>query len=332
MKTVFTFCLLLIAALSLHAQFLTPESILIKIPEIPEGIAEEKIRDAFDAQIEELRTSVSEEIYKRKRISKEKSKGMDAEAVKTLGAEQGFTMSEADMQKMKSKQMSKEEKMAMANQMMQQNYNITMEEAQAVSKMSKEGQAAYGEALTTEKMAESQANQGREAENQKKNMNRYELAQEQSLITQRLHANAMSFEEKLSEYEVFYQEATEIYRNRCHLIKKDFESRINTTLGDTYWEEEKAAYQNAYRAYCAEVVPPYKELLKERLAKIKASANDYYRLEEISNLLSQSLTGTENHTQDTGLMYLEELEYYLGLLGGFPGSYLKKLSGMSFHD
>lgn len=332
MKTLHTFSFLLFATLTLHAQLVTPESVLNRIPEIPNAVFEDKIKDPYLANLEELRTSVKEEISKRKKINKEAIKGVDANAAKTMGAEHGFTMSEADMQKMKSKQMSKEEKIAMANKMMQQNYNMSVEEAKDVSKMSKQGQAAYGEAFTTEKMAESQSNQGQEQANQKKNMNRAQLAQEQSEISLRLQADQGKFEEKIAEFEILYETATNNYKNCCRRVKSEYDSKPNTTLGDTYWEEEKKAYQNCYIGYCGNILPHYKSLLNERLAKIKASANDYYRLEEINNLLAQSTTGTTKHAQNSGLMYLQKLDEYLNYQSYFTGKYLKKLNKDDFEN
>lgn len=328
MKTFCVLSFLLISTFTLQSQTVTPESILIKIPEIPDAITEDNIKESYLANLEELRNIVKEEIIKRKKANKENSKGVDMEAAKTMGAEQGFSMSEADIQKMKSKQMSKEEKMAMANKMMQQNYNMSVDEAKDVSKMSKQGQAAYGEAITAEKMAESQANQGREQSTQKKNMNRAELAQEQSDITHRLQADKARFEEKIAEYEKMYETATNDYKNCCRRVKSEYDSKQNTTLGDTYREEENRAFQNCYRGYCNNILPPFKEILSERLAKIKASANDYYRLEEINNQLSQSITGSDKHSNNSGLMYLENLNEYLGYMNHFTGKYLKKITRM----
>lgn len=328
MKTLCFLSCLLISTFTLQSQTVTPESILMKIPEIPDAITEDNIKESYLANLEELRNIVKEEIIKRKKANKENSKGVDMEAAKTMGAEQGFTMSEADMQKMKSKQMSKEEKMAMANKMMQQNYNMSVDEAKDVSKMSKQGQAAYGEAITAEKMAESQANQGREQSTQKKNMTRAELAQEQSDIAHRLQADKVRFEEKIAEYETLYENATKNYKSCCRRVKSEYDSKQNTTLGDTYREEEDRAFQNCYRGYCNNILPPYKNILSERLAKIKASANNYYRMEEINNLLSQSVTGTQKHSQNAGLMYLESLNEYLNYMSYFTGKYLKKITRM----
>jgi hypothetical protein len=99
---------------------------------------------------------------------------------------QQYGLSQADIEKMKnSKNMSAAEKQALANKMMSQQTNMTVDEAKNLGKMSEAGKKAYAEAYATEAMATNQANPKQQAQNDAIK-SQYNLVSSQQAIVQKI--------------------------------------------------------------------------------------------------------------------------------------------------
>ncbi len=143
------------------AQFVT-EGYLKRAPALPKDSCNitKANADIFIGQVDILREEVKNAIGQMNRGSRQSAKVNEA-AAKQQAAQQmaQFGMSQEDMAKMKSGKMTAEEKKALANKMMMQQTNISVDEMKATKGMTDEGKKAYSEALTTEMMASGQAGQ-----------------------------------------------------------------------------------------------------------------------------------------------------------------------------
>jgi hypothetical protein len=302
--------------LLLKAQIVNPEMVVNKMPVITIDVCKKEVREQFLKQVDLLKKEVEEEISLRKSKSKSNSKGFDEQAAKNMMNQHGMSVSDADIQKMKTA--GKEEKKAMADQMMQQYMNMSVDEAKKAAKMSPEAQKAWGEAMSTEMMAEAQANPEKNKAIQKSNMNMFELVQEQSQLAQKIQVGVMKFEEKLAEFNLLKDKASQEYEKCCADIDKKYAGMVNHTLGDEYYETIRIQKEACYQNYCSSKTPQYKALLDERFKEIVASGNDYNRMDVLTNELASATTGSKKEIYEPGLMYLEALKEYMDLLENLP--------------
>ena len=101
---------------------------------------------------------------------------------------QQYGVSQADIEKMKnSKNMTAAEKQALANKMMSQQTNMSMEEVQNLGNMSDAGKKAYAEAYATEAMATSQADPKQQAKNENVK-SQYDLVASQQAASSKVSA------------------------------------------------------------------------------------------------------------------------------------------------
>ena len=301
------------------AQLVNPDIVVNEMPVITIGVCKEEVREQFFKEVDKLKTEVEEEITLRKSKSKSNSKGLDEQAAKNMMNHSGYNVSDADIQKMKNA--SKEEKQAMAMAMMQQNMNMPAEEAQKASKMNPEAQKAWAEAMSTEMMADAQANPEKNKTAQINNMGMYEMAQEQSQIAQKIQAEAMKFEEKMAEFNKIKEKAFMEYKKCCDDIDKKYAGMVNHTLGDEYAETIKIQKEICNQNYCGLTIPKYKTLMDERFHDIVTSGDDYNRMDALTNELAGATTGANKNNIEPGLTYLEALLDYILHLQDLPAPY-----------
>ena len=319
MKSTFTTLILLLAALVIQAQFVNPEIVVIEMPVITINVCKKEGRHQFLMQVDTLKSEVEKEIARRRNNSQNSSKGMDEQAAKNMMNQMGYPVSDADIQKMKTA--SKEQKKAMADEMMQKYMNVSVEEAKKAAKMSPEGQKAWAEAMSTEMMADAQANPDKNRAAQKSSMNIYELAQEQSQIAQKIQLSSVKFAEKLEEFNILKEKHLNEFWDCCEKVDKFYDAMTNYDLGDTYWEARRNGKEACYQTCCGFLTPKYHAILLERFNTMIALGDDYNRMDVLSNELASATTGTNKKVIEPGLTYLEALLDYIVHLQDLPAPY-----------
>ena len=316
MKTIFTILCFFVVTQALKAQFVNPEIVVIEMPVITNNVCKKEVREQFFKKVDKLKTEVAGEISRRKASAKKNNKGFDEQASKNMSNQAGIPVSNADMQKMKNA--SKEEKQAMAMDMMNKNMNMPVDEAKKASKMSKEGQAAYGEALSTEMMANAQANPDKNKAANKNNMSMAEKAMEQSQLAQKIQLKSQKFDEQLIEFNKL-KEKTKVEFDTCMAkVDREFANKVNHTLGDEYYESIKLQKETCYQTYCGFLTPKYNTILQERFNTIVALGDDYNRMDVLENELASATAGSKKEIYEPGLKYLEALMDYIVHLEDLP--------------
>jgi hypothetical protein len=319
MKTSIAYICFMFFGLVLHAQFVNPEIVVNEMPVITIGVCKKEVREQFLKQVSKLKTEVEEEITLRKSKSKTNSKNLDEQAAKNMMKQSGYNVSDADIQKMKNA--SKEEKQAMAMAMMQQNMNMSVDEAKKVSKMSKDGQKAWAEGMSTEMMADAQANPDKNKAAQKNNMTMFELAQEQSQIAQKIQLVTRKFDEQLEEFNKLKEKTLNEFEACLKKVTKDYENKINFDLGSTYAEAIEYQQNSCYQTCCGYLTPKYSSILLDRFNAMIALGDDYNRMDVLTNELASATTGTNKKVIEPGLTYLEALLDYIVHLQELPAPY-----------
>ncbi|MDO9253985.1 MAG: hypothetical protein Q7U54_00630 [Bacteroidales bacterium] len=315
MKVPITILFFLIATIAIQAQT-NPELVVIEMPVITINVCKKEIREQFLKKVDKLKAEVAEEITRRKTDSKKGQAGFDEQAAKNMSNQAGIPVSNADMQKMKNA--TKEEKQAMAMAMMNQNMNMPVDEAKKASKMSKEGQTAYGEAMSTEMMADAQANPDKNKAAQKNNMSMSEMAMEQSQLAQKIQLKSQKFDEQLIEFNKL-KAKTKVECDTCIAkIDREFANKENHTLGDEYYESIKLQKETCYQIYCGFLTPKYNTILLERFNTIVALGDDYNRMDVLENELASATSGSKKEISEPGLKYLEALMDYMVHLEELP--------------
>ncbi|MEI6678835.1 MAG: hypothetical protein WCL21_09525 [Mariniphaga sp.] len=319
MKSIFSTLLIMLAALIVKTQILTPEMVVIRMPAISMIVCKKEGRQQFLKQVDQLKTDVEEEITRRRDKSKSNSKGMDDQAAKNMMNQMGYSVSSSDMQKMKTA--TKEEKKAMAMAMMQKNTNMSVDEAKKVSKMGKEGKQAWAEGMSTEMMADAQANPDKNKAAQKNNMNMFELAQEQSHIAEKIQLVTRKFDEQLEEFNKLKVKTLNEFEACLKKVDKDYENKINYDLGSTYAEAMEYQKNSCYQNCCGFLTSKYNAVLLDWYNAMIALSDNYNRLDVLTNELASTTTGTNKKVIEPGLTYLEALLDYMVHLQDLPAPY-----------
>ena len=138
------------------------DSYMKRVPALPKDSCNisKANADSFVEQVSALIDELTNEIEERNRSADDYAEAhrgnMEENAMNQV--QQQYGISDEDINKMKnSKDMTDAEKQAMANKMVMQQTNMSMDEIQKMSKMSESGKKAYAEAYATESMADAQA-------------------------------------------------------------------------------------------------------------------------------------------------------------------------------
>jgi hypothetical protein len=208
--------------------------------------------------------------------------------------------------------------MEMANKMMGQN-NMSVEDAQKLSKMSKEDQQKYAEGMTGAMMADAQENPGKYNTGQKKDKQMYELAAEQTKLAQQIQAEDAKTQKQLDEFNSKVQIEKKKLDEQLSPLLEELD-KINDGEGST---EADAAHSYALRIkvynlklkYCELMTPIYIDFLNRNLISVKSNLPVRYRLQEITDQLTSAQTGVKIEGVPSDLMALDSITHYMTLLG-----------------
>jgi hypothetical protein len=198
---------------------------------------------------------------------------------------------------------------------------MSVDEAKKVSKMSKDGQKAWAEGMTTEMMADAQTNPDKYKAAQKNSMGIYEKTQEQSHLAQKIQSVTRKFEEQLEEFNKLKEKSLNEFEACLKKVDKDYENKTNFDLGSTYAEAIEYQKNSCYQSCCGYLTPKYKTILLERLNDLIALGDDYNRMDVLTNELASATAGTNKKVIDPGLTYLEALLDYILHLQDLPAPY-----------
>jgi len=225
-----------------------------------------------------------------------------------------YGMSDEDINKMKnSKNMTDAERKAMADKMVMQQTNMSMDEIQKMSKMSEAGKKAYAEAYATEAMANAQADPKKYAPD-KNAGNLYSLTNEQQTLNQKIVAgqqkitNMYAAIENDPEGKAMLDKIAKWNSKLTSMMGEvsDYEAHIMDSIGGLITKEEIK--------YCSKFTPRYRAVLKQDLVNLQASVPDCNRLEEVTGELMKLQTGVGAPPESAETSSLAALNGYLGHL------------------
>lgn len=328
MKTKFIFILLMtiIFLSQVHAQK-TAFEYLKKAPTIPDSVCSctENVKQNFESSVIALADVVTDDAHKRARADEnymeQNKEQIKASMMKEMATKSG--MSQQELEAMKNKKMSKEDKQALANKMLQQ-YNMSMDEVKNMKNMDENAKKAWAQSYGAEQMAMAQTNKGNtgtQAANDKA-MNNVKLMQEQ----EQLRSQIASFEgEVQSRYNSIIQSSgkdkldadLQKLNNELRSIKTIYECNECPAPPKKDKEHWNAVIQKIHEAkiqYCRQNTPKFIAYLswyKENLIK---TIPVYDRAEEVQYQVTASTTNTQLSFPGKGNFSISAVGGYLSML------------------
>ena len=315
MKTTILILTLILSAGILNSQTLTDEY-MKKIPALPKdscNISKQAVEN-FQQKVSALISEVENEIESLKQAVNQRTP-VDEQAAKAQVMQQmapQYNLSPEQMAQMKAGKMSAADKQAMANQILQQQTNMSMGEVQNLSKMSESGRKAYAEALGAEMMATSQAGSGQQSgNNNAKTLN--QLINQQQSVQNKIYANAQKIG---NEYNSIESDA-ELQKSYANIEK--WQNKIMSLIGAESGQGNEmdrliSQVKTEQIKICNNCTPKYRKVLGQHLVSMKASIPDIYQLGQITAQMTKIQTGIDTPTESTEIGCLEEIKGYLNKL------------------
>lgn len=325
MKTILAALLLTFSVNFLKAQT-TPEAFIGLLPSPPGGICVEGENDAksdFIKRVGEVHDQLQEEISRRKdeienKVDQNKSK-MQQNAMARTGVSPELMQQMMALEKQSKgatgdqAKAYKEQKKALADQMMQQSMNISMGEVENLKKMDKAGKTAWAEAYATEKKAEVMADPEAYKKKTAADMKDFKLMQKQKQLADSLGAQSAKYMKQFQDLE------TDKDAQAMLTQISELEAKLNEE-----YQKENRPNDNAIKAYLSQIrdiqitycnlqSPKYLDILSRYKSFTQASLTPYYRLEKLTNQVSATQTGVDLSTEP-GMMGLQQVGAYLSKL------------------
>lgn len=317
MKTTIIFSLLILMFNLIYAQSNTND-LLNRIPAIPSNVcvagkeAQNQYEEKVSAMIHELESQIM--------ALKKQSKPEEAKAKEQAGQmliQQG--LSQEDIAKMKNKKMTKEEKQAMVNQMMQQSTNMSMDEISNMKNMGKDGKSAYAEGYVAESQAVVQTNAKENKTQQGNASNNADVLSQRSALYQNLKDQQQAV---LFKYQQVDQDAEGL-----KMVGKMNSLRVRMSQlvgggGEGGWNpKDKKEYDAAEvqlkqvkKDYCQHMSPLYFNALQNHLANLKSTYSDYQKLDEMTGKIDNTVVIVGTTGKGGQIDYYDWVKNYLSHL------------------
>jgi hypothetical protein len=274
-------------------------------------------QDQFVKAVTELQEVLSNDMQHRKQEASDYAAAHEAEMKAGLMRSSGF--SESDVLRMQDgRELTAAEKKEMADRMVRQKTNMSIEEAQKLGSMSEANRQAWAQGYTAEQMAAAQARGGQNpgADNTAKRM--YELSSEQSALATRL---SQQKNDLLQRYTLMDQEA-QAAKTALELELKPLYDELNTINDGEGSTQADADHANRVVAkiharqdqFCSQYTPRINGFIEICRTGTLLSVPDYDRLEQIQAELTAIQTGTAVSTAGKGLLSLQAVDEFLGYL------------------
>lgn len=262
--------------------------------------------------LEELKSIIrpySERAEKESQASEEfQEEHQDEQAVSVL-MKMGYTRAEAEKLK-NADQMSEEEQMAIANQMMKRNNNMSMKQAMKVSEYDSASVARWADAQVTRMQAEVQADPDKGAKKQLEIKDRLGLQQEIKWLQDKLTGGENKY------FDMIRKLDAEADTERAEMdpeIEKLYKKLTDGSGGDSKQIIERIV--NLRELYCIKFTPRYMEIIEGYKGYIVEHLQEYYRLEELQMKLAESQGILKDPNYTPGKLAMGKAGGYANMVG-----------------
>jgi len=318
MKKSISFLIAILITVMASAQTKTNEY-LKKIPAIPKDSCNVTKANAlsFESQVGDLIEQLNADIDKLTELQEKTMKENQGTAEQTMVNQmsQQYGISQADLEKLKNKKnMTDAEKKELANKMIQQQTNMTMDEAKNLSKMSDAGKKAYAEAYATEAMATSQTDPNQKARNDNaKNM--YDRMQAQQSV---MNKTSLITRQEADLYAPINADP----EKQKMLDKMDaWNNQIMSMTGIDYGQGKQMdslalLIKKEKIKYCNTYTPKYRAAVRQHYKMLKASIPDFQNYGKVNAEVNKAQTGIDTPQECMEIGPLSTILQYLQALKG----------------
>lgn len=317
MKTIIILSVLILLFNCTRAQS-GSNDILKKIPAVPTNVctATNETQMQFKEKIWAVIREVDTQIMALKKQSQPDEAQAKSQAEQML-KQQG--LSQADMDKMKSKKMTKEEKQALAEKMMQQSTNMSMAEISSLKNMSKEAKQAYAEGYTTEAVASAQTNTKNNKIQGVNTKNNADVISQRNELYQKITARQL--EVKLNYQKIEQDPGGLKLMDKMNSLRVRMGDLIGSG-GEEVWKEKdkkeydaaKAQFNQLQKEYCQYMSPLYFKALGDHFAQLPSSYSDYQKLDEMTEIIDNTIVTIGTRGKAGNIEYLDGVKSYLQYL------------------
>jgi hypothetical protein len=288
-----------------------PEAFLSAIPALPKypcSITSDD-RDEYVAKVTDLQNLIEAEIDRRNSETESNGDASEQKANAKLAKQYGLTEDELKKLQDSDGTGNQTEEDKLVNKAMLGKSNISMAEVKGMDKMKEKEITEWGEAYGTEGMVDAQLNPEESKESQKQTKNMYELAKMQKHILDSLQAIEKNFADQLM---IIENDTTRI--GMLSRINK-WEAEIAELGGEISPTEEQKVEQLLKKVtseksiYCEKFTPDLIEIMERYESYTRSCLHVCYRLEDITNQLTQLQTGVKMESQP-GTLGIKKIKSY----------------------
>lgn len=246
----------------------------------------------------------------------------DEETISVL-MKAGYTRQEAE--KMKNlDNMSEEEKMKLANQWMERNYNMTISETQKVGDMDSAAQQRWAKATSTMMMADAQLEPDKNTAKQLEIKDRLKLQDEVKYLHDKLIAGENKYQDMLARLDA---EADSLKREMNPEIEKLYK---DLTEGNGKPKPIIDRIVNLRQTYCDKFTPRYLDIIEAYKGYITDHMQEYNRLEDLQLKLAESQGILKDPNYKPGKLAMGRVGGYASMVAGIFKYNLNAVAGAQF--
>lgn len=286
-----------------------PEAFLGKAPKIPGNACTKDVKEIqeFENQIELLLESIETEKERRDLEIEASSEGQEQLITKKMAQQYG--LSENEVKKLQQEELTDKESDELVDKALQNSNNLSLGEIKNLDKLNSDGQKAWADAYSTEKMAEVQYDGQKNREQQLQTKNLYELTKLQKHLLDSIAAIESKFKQQLAEID--RDSEAKVLLDNIHRLKL----KAIELMGEGNNAEGTAILNAEKEKYCNKYASKYIDILKRYESYTKSCLTTCYQIESISSRQTKLQTGVDIK-QNPGLLGIKKVADYLGVLGG----------------
>jgi len=305
---------LLIVSLTLLASAfgqLTPMDYLNAIPTPPGDLCAFDIgqKTQFLDEMEVTLSPFTEDAEKESEASNRfQEEHQDEQAISVL-MKLGYTRQEAEKMK-NADQMSEEEQMALANQVMMRKDNMDMEELQKVADYDTAAQQRWAKAQSTISMADAQVEPDKNTKKQLEIKDRLKLQDEIKYLLDKLNAGENKFHDMLAKLDVEADSLRSEMNPEIEQLYKDLND------GNDKPEQIIDRIVTLRQIYCEKFTPRYLKIIEGYKGYVSEHFQEYFRLEELQLELAESQGVLRDPNYKPGKLAMGRAGSYAGMVSG----------------
>lgn len=287
----------------------TAEEYLAAVPQLTFNpcTADYEQKQKFKEDLGVLSDSAKSEMEARQQASEQfQAEHQDEEQENIL---KGLGYSEEQAKKLKNAdQMSEAEKMAIANQMMMNKYNMDIDDLKKVAGYDTAAQRRWVKAQSTSSMADMDPEKNKSE--QLKMKQNIDLQTELKFQNDKLRAGEDKYMQQLRKLDKEADSARIMLDEQLEKARKDLENCSN----DQQRDQIKGHMENLMDDYCKQFTPKYLEIIEQYKGYIERNFPEYYKLEELQIRSLEAQTGVKDPNYRKGTIPIGIVGTYINLL------------------